>query len=491
MQTVHVIRHKVLVEGLSIRAVARQLGLSRTTVYKYLEVSQPQRVESKPRSQPVLTAAASRLDALLAEWSGRTTPKQRLTAARLHRQLSSEGFSISERSVRRYLRQQKLQSAEVFIPLSYHAGELAEVDFFEVVVEESGTQRKAWKFLMRLMYSGADFVWLYDHCDQLSFLDAHTRAFSYFGGVPQRIAYDNLTPAVRKIIGGERVLTERFAALASHYLFEPCFARPGEGHDKGGVESRGKAIRLQHLTPIPRGETLKQIASSLLADLEGASRKKTNAAGQTVWELLSDEKKCLRELPPAAFEASRVQCLLVSNRALVQIEGAKYSVPSAWAGHNITAHVGVDEIRLSCADQTEVHVKQRRGIKVIKYRHYLPELSRKPQALRQVAPELMPELGEPYARLWDLLEQTHGGREAARVFSRIVAAIVEHGAMEVGAALEQLISSDSAELSRSMSQRSQSRTVPELIPVPELLAGYEVEAGRASDYDFLLTGGMR
>ena len=37
----------------------------------------------------------------------------------------------------------------------------------------------------------------------------------------ERLVYDNLSPAVRKIIGAERELTERFAALASHYLFEP------------------------------------------------------------------------------------------------------------------------------------------------------------------------------------------------------------------------------------------------------------------------------
>jgi transposase len=142
------------------------------------------------------------------------------------------------------VRQKKLQAADVFVSLSYRPGELSEVDFFDVVVDERG-QRHAWKFLMHLIYSGYDFVWLYDRCDQLAFLDAHVWAFAYFGGVPQRIAYDNLTPAVRKIVGAERVLTERFAALATYYLFEPCFARPGEGHDKGGIESRGKAIRLR------------------------------------------------------------------------------------------------------------------------------------------------------------------------------------------------------------------------------------------------------
>lgn len=148
------------------------------------------------------------------------------------------------------------------------------MDFFEVSVEEDGEMRKAWKFVMRLMYSGRDFVRLYEGCDQLSFLDAHVRAFAYLGGVPERVVYDNLSAAVKKIVGTGRQLTERFAALASHYLFESCFARPGEGHDKGGVEARGKGIRLAHLTPIPKGETLAEISEFVLREVELAFTSK-------------------------------------------------------------------------------------------------------------------------------------------------------------------------------------------------------------------------
>ena len=83
------------------------------------------------------------------------------------------------------------------------------------------------------------------------------------------IAYDNLKAAVvRILVGGERTLTPRFAALASHYLFEPCFCRPGEGHDKGGVESRGKAVRRQALMPIPSAPTLEAINQALLARMD-------------------------------------------------------------------------------------------------------------------------------------------------------------------------------------------------------------------------------
>src|SRR5690606_39396579 len=114
-------------------------------------------------------------------------------------------------------------AARCFVPLTYRPGDLAEVDFFEVLVDIDGTRRKAWLFLMRLMYSGRDFAWIYERQDQVSFLDGHVRAFAHFDGVPARLAYDHLKAAVARIlVGGERALTARFAALALHYLFEPC-----------------------------------------------------------------------------------------------------------------------------------------------------------------------------------------------------------------------------------------------------------------------------
>jgi len=235
MDQVHVIRHKALVEGQSIRSVAKEMGVGRNTIKKYLELSEPVRVARQKKPSPVMEMIAPRMEEILAEWRGRTTAKQRITGTRVHRQLIKEGYEVGVTTVRNYLREKRRRQAEVFIPLVHRPGEEAQVDFFEVTVEEGGEMRKAWKFVMRLMYSGRDFVRLYDRADQLSFLDAHVRAFAYLGGVPERIVYDNLGAVVKKIVGSERELTERFMALCSHYLFEPCFARPGEGHDKGGV----------------------------------------------------------------------------------------------------------------------------------------------------------------------------------------------------------------------------------------------------------------
>jgi transposase len=122
MDQVHVIRHKVVVEGQSVRSVARQMEVSRNTVRKYLRMSAPVRVERQARARPVLERARSRIEALLEQWGPRTTAKQRLTGSRLHRQLVEEGFQVGVTTVRAYLRERRRRAAEVFVPLVHRPG---------------------------------------------------------------------------------------------------------------------------------------------------------------------------------------------------------------------------------------------------------------------------------------------------------------------------------------------------------------------------------
>ncbi len=483
VQDVYALRHKVLVEGQSQRQVAREMGLARDTVRRYLAtpVPEPQQQQRK-RTRPVLERVRPRLDELLEEWSERTTAKQRMTGRRLHRQLREEGYKVGLSLVLERLREWRRERAEVYVPLVHRPGESAQVDFFEVTAEISGERCKAWLFLMRLMHSGRDCVWLYERQDQLAFLDGHVRAFAHFGGVPRRTVYDNLSAAVRRVQFPRRALTVRFAALASHYLFEPSFARPGEGHDKGGVESRGKGVRLQVLTPIPRGGSLEEISAWLQREVD-------RLAPQRVWERFAAEEPELRSLPELAFEARRMVAVSVSRSALVRVEGALYSVPERWAGLSVTAWVGVDEVTLSRGSEQVSHPRQRFGGRRVSYSHYLGELSRKPQAVRQVAPELLAELGEPYRRLWTLLVGERGGHEAARALARLLRAVAEHGEQRVCEVVEQALSDgehfDELAVLRQLTAARQ----PQLVTVPETLRGYHVEHASARDYDRLLAGG--
>ena len=144
MDQVHVVRHKVLVEGRSQRAVAQELGLARVTVRKYLDqASAARRGEAMPRPRPVWDAVAPRMQALLEESGQWTGGKQRLTATRLHELLRAEGHRVGVTVVRDAVAEWKRQRREVFVPLTYRPGDLAKVDFFEVLVDVDGSRRKA------------------------------------------------------------------------------------------------------------------------------------------------------------------------------------------------------------------------------------------------------------------------------------------------------------------------------------------------------------
>jgi transposase len=477
---VHVVRHKVLVEGRSQRQVARELGLARDTVRKYLTESTPRRKETQPRPRPVWDTVRERVEGLLTESVQWTGGKKRLTATRLHELLVAEGHHVGVTLVKAAVAEWKRQRREVFVPLTYRPGDLAEVDFFEVLVDIDGTRRKAWLFLMRLMYSGRDFAWIYERQDQVSFLDGHVRAFAHFEGVPARVAYDNLKAAVvRILVGGERALTARFAALASHYLFEPCFCRPGEGHDKGGVEARGKALRQQALVPIPTGPTLDAINAALLARLETRLDTRRDGAGETIGARFVEEQRLFRSAPiPFAAEATTVAT--VTPRALVRVAGAYYSVPSRWAGLDLIVRVGATSVLIVGKDGTRIpHPRKRFGQRSIDYRHYLPELARKPQAVRQVLPDLLRDLGGPFPAVWEHLHAAHGPRDAARLFAKILGELEARGAADVVPTLETALATGTP----LMVARPAAGAAAARVDVPVALRDLEVSSGCAADYD--------
>lgn len=478
MDQVHVVRHKVLVEGVSVRRVAIEMGMSRNTVRRYLERSEPTYGPREAQPRPVLDRVGPRIEALLADSPRWTGGKQRLTATRLHQMLLGEGFRVGVTLVKAVVAEWKRRRREVFVPLVYHPGDLAEVDFFEVLVDVGGERRKAWMLVVRLMHSGRDFARIYPRQDQICFLDGHVRAFAHFGAVPQRLAYDNLRAAVARIlVGAERELTWRFEALVSHYLCEASFCRPRTGHDKGGVEARGKGIRLQHLVPIPSGRDLDEINRMLLDRLDAR-----------VDDRFSVERGHMLPLPVHPFLARATHLPSVSRRSLITVDGAVYSVPCKWAGLDVTAHVGAEDVQVVGPTGTVVHPRMRLGQRSIDYRHYLPELARKPQALRQVAAELMRDLGAPFDAAWRLLVDTHGPKQAARVFAKILGYIEVRGLAVVAETLRGALRCEEP-LLLALAPPVPPEALLGPAALPQSLRAIEVPSGRAADYDLIFSGG--
>jgi hypothetical protein len=179
----------------------------------------------------------------------------------------------------------------------------------------------------------------------------------------------------------------------------------------------------------------------------------------------------------------------VSSRSLVKVDGASYSVWSTWARTDVTTYAGVDEVTLVSSSDARpvVHARQPFGGRSVDYRHYIHELAHKPQALRQVADELIAALGEPFAGAWRLLVDQHGPKQGARIFAQVLRAVEERGqlavARDVAAALQ---SGETLQLALRPPPPAPPPVPPELLPAS--LVGIEVAAGAAADYDALLGG---
>jgi len=433
------------------------------------------------------------MESLLTESSQWTQGKQRLTGQRVWELLCERGHEVSCRTVTRMFAEWRRRHREGHVPLVYPAGDSAQVDFFEVFVDLSGHRAKVFLFVMRLMHSGRDSVWLYERQDQVSFLDGHVRAFAEFGCVPQRVVYDNLKAAVHKIlVGSERQLSPRFAMLVNHYLFEPCFARPYTGHDKGGVESRGRAIRLSHLVPIPAGENL--IAVNALLEQKKQAWQ-TKGGDESVLTRFESERAHMLPLPGTPFVSARTEPVQASRRSLVKCEGAEYSVWSEWRELTFFAQVGPADItffpptRLASGVPPRpavTHKRGRKGSRTTDYRHYLPELAHKPQALRQVAGELLKALGEPFGELWRNLVEERGPKDASRVMARVLTSVVKYGEEIVASRVRESLASDGDILALLRVQTNDEIPGQVHNEVPASLAFITVSQGDLKDYDLLM-----
>jgi transposase len=478
MDLVAVIRHKVLTEGVPIREVVRELGLSRNTIRRYARAKaipiEP--ASSAPRFAPARDEIKEAAEAIWKSRRSFTAGKQRLTATRLWELLHEAGHAASGRTVRRLVAEFRSAEREVTVPLVYAPGELAQVDFFEVWVELAGVRQKAWLFLMRLMHSGRDFAMLCERQDATWFLAAHVAAFTHFAGIIAAVAYDNLTAAVAKVLlGAPRMLRPRFAALVAHYALEARFCRPGEGHDKGGVESRGGHIRWQHLVPLPQGTSLAEMSAALQARLDAQHAR--DPARTDAWAL---ERAALRALPPP-FDGRQVRAVQLRHHAMHKVGGAVYSVPSRWCGHTVDLFVGTDTVTFAYGDEVVCHARAPFGGRRVDYRHLLVPLSRKPQALRQVARELVAQFGDPWPALWDALCACYAPDEieAARRFAPWLERADEDG---VGPRLARRITAALVDGSLVTAPRRKAANDPP-VAVPPALRSYEVEPPDLRRYD--------
>ena len=432
MDMIGKVRRMKLRDGLTHSEIARRTGLSRNTVKKWLKAAAD--VEPKYRrvgKETVLTPfEATLVSALKAD--GHRPREHRRTARALLAQLQAQGYRGGYTTLTNFIRSWKNDAGKdtkrAFVPLSFEYGEAFQFDWSEEGIVVGGVYYRAQVAHLKLCASRAFWLVAYPSQGHEMLFDAHTRSFAALGGVARRGIYDNMKTAVDKVTKGKgRLVNARFAAMCSHYLFDPDFCNVASGWEKGVVEKNVQDSRRRIWIEAREHKFanfaelnawLGERCKSIWADTLHPQHKHSSIA-----EVLTLEREHLMGMP-TAFDGYIERMARVSSTCLVVVGRNRYSVPCEWAGQMVSTRLYPMRVDVVAGDELVASHERLfdRGHTTYDWQHYIDLVQRKPGALRNGTPFM--DLPEPLADLRRALLRTSGGD---RVMADVLALVPTSG----------------------------------------------------------------
>ena len=492
VETIGRIRREHFVKGKGIKAIARDLKLSRNTVRKVLRSDTTSfEYERAVQPQPKLGPWRDQLDALLLGNEGKAA-RERLTLIRIFETLRGLGYDGSYDAVRRYAkvwrRERGATTAQAYVPLRFAPGEAYQFDWSHEIVLLNGVTVTVKVAHVRLCHSRMLFVRAYPRETQEMVFDAHDRAFAFFKGTCTRGIYDNMKTAVETIfVGKERLYNRRFQQMCGHYLVEPAACTPASGWEKGQVENQVGLVRERFFTPRLRFKTYEELNAWLLDQCIAYAKAHPHPEERerTVWQAFEAERPSL--VPYAGrFDGFHAVPASVSKTCLVRFDNNKYSVAASAIGRPVEIRAYADRIELR-QDGRPVGEHARcfgRDQTVFNPWHYVPVLARKPGALRNGAPFKDWVLPASLTRVQRKLAAMEDGD---RQMVEILTSVLSDGLVAVEAACAEALGQGvySAAVILNILARRRETTAPITIMTPEALKLKHAPTADCARYDSL------
>jgi len=153
---------------------------------------------------------------------------------------------------------------ETFIPLTHPPGRRLEADFGHIYVDFPDGRRQVSVLLLTWSHSGYRFAVALPSERTKAILAGMVQGFEFFGCVPWEVWWDNPTTVATVFLEGrQRRVLSRYAALASHYCFDPRFCMPARGNEKPAVEHSVYDLQRDWATPVPRVQGLAELNAYL------------------------------------------------------------------------------------------------------------------------------------------------------------------------------------------------------------------------------------
>jgi transposase len=333
-------------QGLKVAVIARQVGIDRKTVRKYIArgVEVPMYGPRQPRDR-LLDPWMDYLRARLEAYPG-------LSARRLLREICERGYTGGYSTVRDTVR--TLRPAGGGSPFAVRfetpPGQQAQVDFAQFRVRFTSAPDSVqivWLFSMVLGFSRLIWGRFAQRQTMQTVLACHRAAFEAIGGVPREILYDRMKTAVLGEDEDGRVVYNRtLGEFARHYGFLPKACRAYRPETKGKVERPFRYIREDFFL----GGTFRDLDDLNLQFgnwLGNVANPRVHAStGRVVNEAFAEEQPTLQLLPLIPFGAVLKLERRISHEGMVSVGGNYYSVPDATRRRVVEVHSLADEIHI-------------------------------------------------------------------------------------------------------------------------------------------------
>jgi transposase len=430
-------------DGMPIRELASTFHHSRYKIRQILKEALPRPyTRNQPPPAPILGPFHAAIDAILAADED-APPKQRHTAMQVFRRLRDEqDFRGGYDAVRRYIGKHRRDHRETFIPLAHDPGQRLEADFGHIHVDFPDGRRLVPVLIAAWAYSHYGFALALPSERTEAILTGMVEAFAFFGCVPREVWWDNPTTVVAQLFTGRsRRPNAYYAALASHYTFEPLFCMPARGNEKPHAETRVRVLQQQWATPVPQAADRSALNVHLRQCCLREVPRTVQGYDETIGQRFERDRGFALALPAHAFDACIVQAAQVDKYQTVRFDNNRYSVPRSCAYQRVMVKGYVEHVEVTAGGQVVArHARSYgRDEQILDPLHYLAALGRRPAALDH-APVLRDwQLPASFTRLRQALEQRHGLRTGARHYIRVLQLLAEHPLERVQQAVEQCL----------------------------------------------------
>lgn len=372
--------------GWKLRRIARELGVDRKTVRRYLAVEgsksptistpgseageEPKGTLSTPGDADGLESVTEALGAEVGRPSLCDPHAERiaakldagLSAKRIYQDLQGEvAFSGSYQSVKRFVRQQRRAQPQRVWRVEVQPGEEAQVDFGTGawVIAREGHRRRPWVLRVVLSHSRKGYgeaVW---QQTTENFIRCLENAFRAFGGVPKTLNLDNLRAAVKRADWCDPDLNPKLREFCRHYgtVLLPC--RPRTPEHKGKTERgiaylKGNGLRGRSFSSLSAHNEFLRHWEKTVADvrIHGTTRQQVAAH-------FAREQAHLLSLPSSLFPSFCEGRRRVHRDSYVEVQRAYYAVPPEYIARDVWVRWDGRQVRIFNERWEQIHLHRR------------------------------------------------------------------------------------------------------------------------------------